>query len=104
MAYVVATRRRELGIRIALGAVRADVMRDVFRSSLTITALGLALGLGGALVAGRVMASQLFQVGRADPAVAAATVAVVAVVAALACYVPARRAAAVDPVTVLRSE
>ncbi len=104
MAYVVATRRRELGIRIALGAVRADVMRDVFRSGLTITAAGLALGLGGALVAGRVMASQLFQVGRADPAVAAATVAVVAVVATLACFVPARRAASVDPVTVLRSE
>ena len=104
MAYVVATRRRELGIRIALGAVRGDVMREVFRSGLTITAVGLALGLGGALVAGRVMASQLFRVGRADPAVAAATVAVVAVVAALACFVPARRAAGVDPVTVLRSE
>ena len=89
---------------MALGAVRGDVLRDVFRKGLTITAVGVALGLGGALVAGRVMASQLFQVGRADPAVAAATVAVVAVVAALACFVPARRAASVDPVTVLRSE
>jgi putative ABC transport system permease protein len=79
-------------------------MREVFRNGLTITAAGLALGLGGALVAGRVMASQLFQVGRADPAVAAATVALVAIVAALACFVPARRAAGVDPVTVLRGE
>jgi predicted permease len=104
MAYVVVTRQKELGIRMALGAVRGDVLRDVFRRGLTIAAVGVGIGLAGAFAAGRLLAGELYQVGRVDPAVTLGTAAVMTCVAALACWLPARRASRVDPVTILRSE
>ncbi len=104
MAYAVVTRRKELGIRMALGAVSGDVLRDVFRKGLTITAVGVALGLAGSVAAARLLSTELYQVGSSDPAVTATTAGIMTAVAALACWVPARRASRVDPVTILRSE
>jgi ABC-type antimicrobial peptide transport system permease subunit len=104
MAYAVVTRRKELGIRMALGAVGGDVLRDVFGRGLTIAAIGVTLGLAGSLAAAPLLAAELYQAGGVDPGVAAATAGIMMIVAALACWVPARRASRVDPVTILRSE
>ena len=104
MAYAVATRRREFGIRLACGAARGDVMRDVFRRGLVVTSFGLVLGLAGAAGAARLIGSQLYQVGTADPFVAAITVATVIGTALAACGLPAWRASRIDPASVLRAE
>lgn len=104
MAYAVANRRRELGIRMALGARRAEVMRQVLRQGLTMMGLGMLIGLAGVAAAGRLLASELYQVPSADPIAIAGTAAAVGVVAVLASLIPALRAARVDPMTVLRSE
>jgi predicted permease len=104
MAYAVATRSREFGIRLALGAMRGDVVRHVLRRGLVLVAAGVALGLAGAAIAGRLLASQLYQVGGTDPTVAAFTIAALAGVALVASWLPARRAGRFDPIVVLRSE
>jgi putative ABC transport system permease protein len=104
IAYSVTQRRQEIGIRVALGARFADVTRLVLRQGAALAIAGVALGLGAALAGGKLVAGLLFGVSARDPGVFAAVAALLAVVALAASYVPARRAAAVDPVEVLRGE
>ncbi len=102
LSYGVKLRTREIGIRVALGAQRGAIRRMVLRQGMSMTAVGMAIGLAGALAASRVMASMLFHVRPADPTILAASAACLALVAALAAYLPARRATAVDPRTALQ--
>jgi putative ABC transport system permease protein len=104
LSYTVARRTSEIGLRMALGAQRATVVGSVVRSALLTAVVGLAIGLAGALALSRLLASSLFGVQPTDPATLAAVSAVVLVVALLASYVPARKAADVDPVSALRTE
>jgi predicted permease len=104
MAYTVAQRTREFGIRLALGAPRGAVLRLVFGQGTRLAALGLALGLIVALLLGGYLSSLLFDVSARDPLTFVAIAALLAVVAALACWLPARRATKVDPMIALRAE
>ena len=104
IAYTVARQTREIGIRLAIGASRADVFRLTFGLGLRWLALGVAIGLAGSLVATRVLAQQLWDVSPTDPLTLALVVAVLALTGLAASYVPARRATRVDPLVVLRSE
>ncbi|HEX6107187.1 MAG TPA: ABC transporter permease [Gemmatimonadales bacterium] len=104
MAYVVTQRTAEIGIRMALGATAGDVRRLIVRRGMGLTAVGLALGLGGALAAGRLVAGFLFGVRAAEPAILTAVVALFAVVALAASWLPAHRAARLDPLRALRAE
>ncbi len=104
MAYSVAQRTHEIGIRMALGAGRDDVMRMVLRSGLRLTAIGLIIGVLGAAALGRVLASLLYQVKPQDPLTFIAVCGVLVAVGLAATYVPARRAMAVDPMVALRYE
>jgi predicted permease len=104
MSYSVALRRRELSIRLALGAARTDVLQLIFRDALRLVSIGAILGILGAFLAARMLASQLFQITRQDPMVIAATLGIVGLIALLACWVPAWRAANVDSVEALRTE
>ena len=104
MAYSVATRRRELCIRMALGAERQDVIRLVLRDGMRLTAIGLAAGLVVSLGAARLLTSQLYQVRGYDPAALAGTVVVIALVALIACWLPAQRGSLASPMSVLRAE
>jgi putative ABC transport system permease protein len=104
VAYTVARQTHEIGIRVALGASRADVLRMVFGTGVGLIALGVVVGVGASLGATRVMAHQLFGVTPADPLSLGLAVAVVAVAGAAACYFPARRATRVDPMVALRAE
>lgn len=104
IAYSVAQRRHEIGVRTALGASRGRVMTLVMRQAAFLTAAGLALGVAGSLAGARFMASLLFGVTPADPISIAAAVSVLAGVAILAAWIPARRAAAIDPLVALRAE
>ncbi len=102
LLYNVGQRRRELGIRIALGADRRRVEGSVVRSGLAFTWVGCALGLVGALGAGRLLRSRLFDLTPADPLTLSGAVLVLSAVAMIASWLPARRAASVDPMEVLR--
>ena len=104
LAYTVARRRNEIGIRMALGAAPGDVVRMVLSDSLWLVAIGVLAGLPGAYAIGRALESTLFGLEPADPLTAAAALAVLAMVAALAAWLPARRAARVDPMAALRDE
>ncbi|MEX1245554.1 MAG: ABC transporter permease [Thermoanaerobaculia bacterium] len=104
ISYFVVQRRPEFGVRMALGATGADIVRLTVRQSVMPVVLGLAGGVVAAAAASRVLASTLRGVGPRDPLTFAAVVVVLAAAAALASYLPARRAARVDPMTALRSE
>jgi ABC-type lipoprotein release transport system permease subunit len=104
MAYVVSQRTAEIGIRMALGARSRDVRMLVVRRALALTGAGLALGLAGAAAVTRLLAAFLVNVSPTDPATLLSVVALFTAVAVLASWLPARRAAAVDPMRALRSE
>ena len=104
LSYMVAERRREIGVRIALGANQGRVLGDVLKQGLGLTAAGLTVGLAGALALTRLMTALLFGVQPSDPATLAVVMATIVGVAAIACVVPAWRASRVDPIVVLREE
>jgi ABC-type antimicrobial peptide transport system permease subunit len=104
LAYLVSQRQREIGVRIAIGAAPSVVSRMVVRRGMTLTVIGVVIGTVGALATSRYMADVLYGVGPTDPVTFIAVAAVLLGVAALASWVPARRAAAVDPVVALRAE
>jgi len=104
VSFSVARRTREIGVRMALGGQRGDVLRMVLMQGLTLTAVGLGIGLLGSLALMRALSSQLYDVSPADPITMLAVSALLVVVALAACYHPARRAAKVDPMVALRCE
>jgi ABC-type antimicrobial peptide transport system permease subunit len=104
LSYVVTQRTREIGIRMSLGASRPRVLGDVLREGMLLALAGFVLGIAGALAAGRVMESLLHEVKPRDPAIFAYTAALLLAVTLLACYIPARRAARLDPVRALHYE
>jgi putative ABC transport system permease protein len=104
MAYWVSERKKEIGIRIALGAERQAVMRLVLRQAAAVLAIGIAAGTAGALMATRVLESLLFEVSATDPAIFVILVIVLAASGGIAAYIPARRATRFDPVVTLRYE
>jgi predicted permease len=104
MAYTVAQRTTEFGIRMALGAQQGDVLRMVFGQGARLAALGLGVGVVGALLLSGTMSSLLFDVKANDPLALAGVAGLLAAVAAFACWIPARRATKVDPMVALRAE
>jgi putative ABC transport system permease protein len=104
IAYTVSRQTHEIGIRIALGAARADVLRMVIRMGLQLIAIGAAAGLAVSLVATRVIASQLWGISPHDPATLVGVVMAMTAVGLAACYFPARRAMKVNPIVALRYE
>jgi putative ABC transport system permease protein len=104
LSYTVAQRTAEIGVRVALGAQRADVIRGVVRTALVLGAVGIALGIAGALGLTRLLESFLFGVTATDPATFAGVAALLLLVSLVASYVPARRAAGIDPISALRVE
>jgi putative ABC transport system permease protein len=104
LAGSVAERTREIGVRSALGASRGSILALVLRQGMILTGLGVAIGLAGAVAAGRAIAAMLFGVGPGDPVTFVGMALLLAFVALLACYFPARRAANVEPMEALRYE
>jgi predicted permease len=103
MAYTVSLRRREMGVRLALGADPGAVLRLVLRDGLKLVGIGLAVGATGAMGISSLLSRFLYGLSALDPASFASATAVLLIVAAAACYFPARRASRLDPLTVLRS-
>ncbi|HUE01700.1 MAG TPA: ABC transporter permease [Bryobacteraceae bacterium] len=104
MSYAVTRRAHELGIRLALGATRREILGIVLTQGMRLAAIGMAAGLAAATALTRLLASLLYGVRPADPATMAAVALLLGGIALLACYIPARRATAVDPVVALRCE
>jgi putative ABC transport system permease protein len=104
IAYSVAQRTQEIGIRMALGARPSDALRLVIGQGMALVFIGVALGLGGAFAATRLIRGLLFDIGAADPLTFASVAALITLIALLACYIPARRATKVDPMIALRCE
>src|SRR5262249_53383542 len=104
LSYAVTERRREIGIRLAFGASRGDVLRLIVGRGLLLTSIGMTLGLIASWIVTRWLQAVLFDVSPHDPATFVAIVALLASVAGLAAYFPARRATHVDPVVTLRYE
>jgi putative ABC transport system permease protein len=104
MSYTVSRRTKEMAIRMALGASRREMLRLLLREGLSVTVLGVVLGLAGALLLSRVMAGYVYGITATDPLTFAAASALLTGVALLAIYIPARRAARVDPMVALRYE
>jgi predicted permease len=103
-AYTVARRTREIGIRMALGATSGNTLWLVLREGLTLTAVGVAIGLALGLGIGRLLSNMLFEVSAADPLIFISAPLMLTGVALIACYIPARRAAKINPITALRYE
>ncbi len=104
VAYTVEQRTGEIGVRMALGAQTADVLRLVVRQGMNPVILGLIIGLAGTFAVGRLLAAQLYQISPHNPLLLGATAIVLALAALLACLIPARRATHVDPIEALRTE
>ena len=104
MAYSVAQRTQEIGVRMALGAQPLHVLKLIFGQSLMMLLMGTAIGLAGAFALTRLMSTLLFGVTATDPLTYVSVVGILTFVALLACYIPARRAAKVDPLIALRYE
>jgi predicted permease len=104
IAYLVTMRTRELGIRIALGASNGDVLRLVLREGVVVATVGLAIGTAGALALSRLLSSLLFGVRPNDPLTFLVVAVTLALVALLASFIPARRAARLDPLVAIRAE
>jgi len=104
LAYFVAQHRNEIGVRLALGATPAKILLFVLQKGMRLTLLGVGIGLAASFALTRLMTSLLFGVNPVDPLTFAAVPVLLAVVAFLACWIPARRAARVDPVVALRYE
>jgi putative ABC transport system permease protein len=104
MSYAVVQHTRELGIRMALGASTRAVLRGVLRQAFVLAAIGVVVGVAGALTLTRVLSGLLYEVSATDPAVFGGIALLLTAVALLASYVPARRATQVDPMVALRSE
>jgi ABC-type antimicrobial peptide transport system permease subunit len=104
VSYVVSQRTREIGVRVALGASRFNILRLVARDGLRLTLIGLAIGLLVALGFASILTKVLYGLAPAAAPVFAAVAVLLAVVATLACYLPARRATKVDPMVALRCE
>jgi putative ABC transport system permease protein len=104
LSWTITERTKELGIRLALGAQPRDALRLVIGHGMKLTAVGLASGLLGSLLAGKAMQGMLFGVGAYDPATFVVITGILALTALLACYLPARRATKVDPIVALRHE
>ncbi len=104
ISYTVSQRRREFGIRLALGAHPGNVLKMVLRQGAKMALVGVVIGLGGAFALTRLMTSLLFGVAASDPVTFVAVAVLLILVALLACYLPARRAMKVDPMAALRYE
>jgi len=104
MSYLVARRTSEIGVRMALGATRSSVLAMVLRGALWQILVGLGLGVPAALLAGHLMASQLYGVGGYDPLALGGATLVLGLCAAAAGFIPARRAASIEPMKALRTE
>jgi putative ABC transport system permease protein len=104
MAYSVAQRTNEIGIRIALGAAKSAIYKLVVGQAMALVAVSVVIGLAGAFAATRLLNSLLFGVGASDPVTFGAIVVLISIVAFLAAWLPARRAAKVDPIIALRTE
>jgi ABC-type antimicrobial peptide transport system permease subunit len=104
LSYMVTERRREIGIRVALGATRSHVLTEIMKQGLQVTTLGIIIGLAGALAVNRLMASLLFGVQPTDTMTFALVVATITAVAVVASWLPAWRASRLDPNVVLRDE
>jgi ABC-type antimicrobial peptide transport system permease subunit len=104
VSYAVGQRTQEIGLRMAVGATRRQILGLVLRDGMASAVIGAALGLGAAALLSRLMASLLFEVRPDDPLTFVSVPILVAIVVLLACYVPARRATRVDPLAALRCE
>jgi putative ABC transport system permease protein len=104
ISYTVTQRTHEIGIRVALGAQPADVLRMILTQGAVLSLIGLAIGLAGAFALTRYLETLLFEITATDPAVFLMVSGLLLTVALLACWIPARRAANVDPIIALRAE
>jgi len=104
LSYMATERRREIGIRMALGAGQRSVLAQVMKQGLVLTAVGIAAGLAGAFALNRLIGSLLFGVRPSDPATIAGVIAAISLVAMVACWLPAWRASRLDPNLVLKDE
>jgi ABC-type antimicrobial peptide transport system permease subunit len=104
MAFAVAQRTNEIGLRLALGASRGNVIWLILKQASLLAAVGLAVGFGGAVLVGRTMRSTLYGVGAMDASVIVAVGVILFVTALFASYLPARRAARIDPMKALRTD